>query len=132
MKKHKKVKIKRKVMRKKMNKHSKHIKIKPKNKEIIRIVKPQKRSVTISKKIENVDKTKSPETETKYTLEVDGAKVTVEIKKEENSYTYNLNVPKFSVGTESLLRYIKNELISSATISVQELSEQESFFKMKQ
>jgi len=132
MKKHKKVKIKRKVMRKKMNKHSKHIKIKPKNKEIIRIVKPQKRSVTIPKKIENVDKTKSPETETKYTLEVDGAKVTVEIKKEENSYTYNLNVPKFSVGTESLLRYIKNELISSATISVQELSEQESFFKMKQ
>ncbi len=115
-----------------MNKHSKHIKIKPKNKEIIRIVKPQKRSVTIPKKIENVDKTKSPETETKYTLEVDGAKVTVEIKKEENSYTYNLNVPKFSVGTESLLRYIKNELISSATISVQELSEQESFFKMKQ
>jgi hypothetical protein len=72
------------------------------------------------------------DTETNYSIEVDGAKVTVEIKKLDENYIYNLNVPKFSVGTESLLRYVKNELISSATINLQELSEQDSFVKMKQ
>lgn len=74
---------------------------------------------------------KKSDVETEYPIEVDGAKVTVEIKKKDDNYLYNLNLPKFSVGTESLLRYVKNELISSATINLQELSEQESFVKMK-
>ncbi len=67
-----------------------------------------------------------------YLLEVDGAVVQVQIIEKENNYTYNLNLPKFGIGTESLLKEIRNELISSATVSVQELSEQESFVKMKQ
>ncbi len=75
---------------------------------------------------------KKSTSETNYPIEVDGAKVEVEIKKEEDTYVYNINLPKFSVGTESLLRYVKNELISNATINLQEMSEQESFVKMKQ
>ncbi|MEK6894098.1 MAG: ATPase, T2SS/T4P/T4SS family [Nanoarchaeota archaeon] len=69
--------------------------------------------------------------ETEYNIEVDGAKVTVEIKKQDDNYLYNLNLPKFSVGTESLLKYVKNELITSATINLSELSEQDTFIKMK-
>ncbi|MGV8131320.1 MAG: type II/IV secretion system ATPase subunit [Candidatus Pacearchaeota archaeon] len=75
---------------------------------------------------------KKSNSESSYPIEVDGAKVEVEIKKEEDTYVYNINLPKFSVGTESLLRYVKNELISNATINLQEMSEQESFVKMKQ
>lgn len=67
-----------------------------------------------------------------YELEVDGAKVTISIQEKDNGYIYNLNVPKLSVGTEALLRDVRNELISSATVNVQELGEQESFTKMKQ
>ena len=75
---------------------------------------------------------KKSNSESSYPIEVDGAKVEVEIKKEEDTYVYNINLPKFSIGTESLLRYVKNELISNATINLQEMSEQESFVKMKQ
>ncbi len=74
---------------------------------------------------------KKSDIESEYPIEVDGAKVTVEIRKKDDNYIYNLNLPKFSIGTESLLRYVKNELITSATINLQELSEQESFVKMK-
>ena len=69
--------------------------------------------------------------ETEYSIDVDGAKVEVEIRKQDDSYVYTLNIPKFNVGTESLLRYVKNELISSATINLSEMSEQDSFIKMK-
>ena len=67
-----------------------------------------------------------------YDLEVDGAKVNIEIKEKDSGYIYNLNIPKLSVGTEALLRDVRNELISSTTLNIQELAEQESFNKMKQ
>ena len=121
MKKHTKSKIQRKRKVKK-HKHSKHTQK--------RIRKAQKFSIQLKNKHKEVIE-KKLSVETSYPIDVDGAKVTVEIKKDGGNYIYSLNVPKFSLGTESLLRYVKNELITSATINLQELSEQESFVKMK-
>ncbi len=121
MKKHTKSKIQRKKKVKK-HKHSKHTQK--------RIRKAQKFSIQLKNKHKEVIE-KKLSVETSYPIDVDGAKVTVEIKKDGGNYIYSLNVPKFSLGTESLLRYVKNELITSATINLQELSEQESFVKMK-
>ncbi|MEK6915048.1 MAG: ATPase, T2SS/T4P/T4SS family [Nanoarchaeota archaeon] len=106
----------------KKHKHSKHTQK--------RIRKAQKFSIQLKNKHKEVIE-KKLSVETSYPIDVDGAKVTVEIKKDGGNYIYSLNVPKFSLGTESLLRYVKNELITSATINLQELSEQESFVKMK-
>ena len=110
------------------------------DKKINALLNHNKKSVEIKKKkvhikMGNLNKktieVKKLDNETNYFLEADGAKVNVEIRKEGEDYIYNINLPKFNVGTESLLRYIKNELIASATINIQELSEQESFVKMK-
>jgi archaeal flagellar protein FlaI len=144
MNKHKKNKTKREksTMGKK---HSKRIEtqkrkiiLKSKNDEIS--LKKQKTINLQNKKVEakklqhqkkEVNKKDNEDSETNYILEADGAKVKVGIKKDNENYIYSINLPKFNIGTESLLRYVKNELISSATINLQELSEQESFVKMK-
>lgn len=107
-----------------MNKHKKFQK-KEHSKNIVRKIISgikQNHSNQIIKKVENRN----------YDIEVDGAKVNIEIKEKDNGYIYNLNLPKFSLGTEALLRDIRSELISNATVNVQELAEQESFMKMKQ
>src|SRR3989344_7775707 len=97
----------------------------------LHIKKQNRPEIKIIEKKEKITKKSKTNEETKYILEVDGAKVNVEIRKSNEDYVYNINLPKFNIGTESLLRYAKNELITSATINIQELSEQESFVKMK-
>ncbi|PIN88857.1 CpaF family protein [Candidatus Pacearchaeota archaeon CG10_big_fil_rev_8_21_14_0_10_34_76] len=68
----------------------------------------------------------------KYEIEVDSARVTVEIRKENVGYKYYLNIPKINIATEALLKDIKNDLITMTTISMKELSEQKSFSAIKQ
>lgn len=56
-----------------------------------------------------------------YTLELDRAKIKVEIIKENIGIVYNIYVPEIGIATASLLEDIRNELVSVTTISMQEI-----------
>ncbi|MEK6908899.1 MAG: ATPase, T2SS/T4P/T4SS family [Nanoarchaeota archaeon] len=136
MKKHLKYKSKRKPVSKhkhsksivkRIKNHSNNFKINKEHDEKKEIHKPQKHVLLLKSKSK-----KESSNETNYVIEVDGAEVTIDIKKQDDNYIYSINLPKFNIGTESLIKYVKNELITSATINLQEMSEQESFVKMKQ
>lgn len=81
------------------------------------------------KKEEHKDKGKIIE---KYNLEVDGAKVDIEIRKSELGTIYHLILPEIKVATISLLADIRNELISVTTISMKELTDPSSFKTIKE
>ncbi|MCH7568386.1 MAG: CpaF family protein [Nanoarchaeota archaeon] len=68
----------------------------------------------------------------KYEIEVDKAKVNVELKKDEFGIIYNLNVPKIDVATKILLSDIRNELISITTISMKELTDPKALSVIKE
>lgn len=68
----------------------------------------------------------------KYEIEVDGAFVNVEIKREKGGITvYNLLIPQISPATFALLTEVRNDLISVTTISMKELSDPEAFSTIK-
>lgn len=67
----------------------------------------------------------------KYELEVDGARVKTEIRKDEFGITYNLYIPEISEVTSALLDEIRNELIAVTTVSMKELTDPASFSKIK-
>ncbi|MCX6748535.1 MAG: type II/IV secretion system ATPase subunit [Candidatus Pacearchaeota archaeon] len=56
-----------------------------------------------------------------YSLEVDKAKVKVNIKKNDSGIIYVLEVPEIGAATGTLLDEIRNELISVTTISMKEI-----------
>ncbi len=56
-----------------------------------------------------------------YDIEVDKAKVKVEIKKGSSGINYGLYVPEIGIATTSLLEDIRNELVSVTSISMQEI-----------
>ena len=56
-----------------------------------------------------------------YRIELDKAKVKVEIKKDISGITYELYTPKIGVATAALLDEIRNELVSVTTISMREI-----------
>jgi len=58
-----------------------------------------------------------------YEIEVDKARVKVEIKRETSIVTYNLYVPKVGIATASLLTEIRNELVTATTISMREITD---------
>jgi len=66
-----------------------------------------------------------------YNIEVDEAKVKVEIKKEDSGSTYNVRVPEIGVATGSLLNEIRNELVSVTTISMQEIIDPKALKEIK-
>ncbi len=66
-----------------------------------------------------------------YGIEVDGAKVKVEIIKDNLGVTYNLHIPKISPATAVLLDEVRNELISITTISMKELVDPSAFSSIK-
>ncbi len=67
----------------------------------------------------------------KYEVKAEGAKVNVEIKKDNSGVTYNLFIPKLDVATSVLLENIKNELISITTITMKELVDPSLFSTIK-
>lgn len=69
------------------------------------------------------DRGKGARTIKKYPIEVDKAKVSVEIKQTDEGLKYYLYVPKIDPATSSLLDEIRNELISITTISMKELTD---------
>ncbi|MDP3026966.1 MAG: ATPase, T2SS/T4P/T4SS family [Nanoarchaeota archaeon] len=66
-----------------------------------------------------------------YEIEVDKAKVRVEIKKETSTTVYNLYVPEIGIATASLLNEIRNELVSATTISMKEIADPSAFKGIK-
>ena len=67
----------------------------------------------------------------KYDIEIDGAKVTVEIDKEDMVVSYNLYIPEVSSVTSALLTDIRNDLVTITTISMKELTDPTAFFSIK-
>lgn len=68
----------------------------------------------------------------KYGIEVDGAKVKVEIRKDDLGIRYHLLIPKIDVATSTLLNDMRNELISITTVSMKELVDPTAFSTLKQ
>lgn len=66
-----------------------------------------------------------------YHIEIDGAKVLVQIKKDDMGTNYELTIPKIDVATSSLLNEIRNELITATTISMKELIDPKAFSAIK-
>jgi len=66
-----------------------------------------------------------------YEIEIDKAKVKVEIKGLASSRTYNLIVPEIGVATASLLDEIRNELIAATTIGMKEITDPTAFGSIK-
>jgi len=58
-----------------------------------------------------------------YEIEVDKAKVRVEIKRETSIVTYNIYVPIVGIATASLLGEIRNELVTATTVSMREITD---------
>src|SRR3989344_3035685 len=66
-----------------------------------------------------------------YEIEIDKAKVKVEIKGLASSRTYSLIVPEIGVATASLLDEIRNELIAATTIGMKEITDPTAFGSIK-
>jgi len=67
-----------------------------------------------------------------YHIEVDKAKVRIDIKRETTKITYNLHVPDIGQATSSLLSEIRNELVAATTVGMKEISDPEAFGSIKQ
>ncbi len=68
----------------------------------------------------------------KYEINVDGAKVNVEIIKEDLGIKYNLYIPKTDIATSLLLENLRNELVSITTVSMRELVDASLFSTIKE
>jgi flagellar protein FlaI len=66
-----------------------------------------------------------------YEIEVDKAKVKVDIKKETAIMIYFLSVPEIGIATASLLNEIRNELVTATTISMKEIADPSAFKVIK-
>ena len=66
-----------------------------------------------------------------YEIEVDGARVKVEIKKGELGNVYNLIIPEIGVATTVLLGEIRNELVSITNVSMKEIIDPNAFLDIK-
>lgn len=75
---------------------------------------------------------KDIETLEKYTVEADGAKVTIEIKREFLGTKYCLRLPEFDERTKKLLQETRAELIAITTVSTRELTDIEAFAAIKE
>lgn len=86
----------------------------------------------IKEKIKQKEKEKyKPGTLESYEIEVDKAKVRVEIKKEASALIYNLYAPEIGIATASLLNEIRNELVTATTISMKEIADPSAFTSIK-
>lgn len=66
-----------------------------------------------------------------YDIEVDKAKVTIEIERKTTTTFYNLKVPEIGPATESLLDEIRNELVTATTIGMKEITDTAAFGSIK-
>jgi archaeal flagellar protein FlaI len=66
-----------------------------------------------------------------YAIEVDKAKVKIDIKRETIMMKYYLEVPKIGAATSSLLDEIRNELVAVTTIGMREITDPSAFGSIK-
>jgi archaeal flagellar protein FlaI len=66
-----------------------------------------------------------------YKIIVDKAKVNVEIKKDNVSIIYFLQVPEVNIATQALLNEVRNELISATNIGMKEILDPNAFNDIK-
>lgn len=66
-----------------------------------------------------------------YEIEVDRARVRVEIKKVGHEFIYNLVIPPVSPATSTLLNEIRNELVSATTVGMREILDPNAFDAIK-
>ncbi len=67
----------------------------------------------------------------KYEINVDGARVQIEIRKGRMGLMYNIFIPKINAATSALLDSIRNELISITSVSMKELVDPTAFLSIK-
>jgi archaeal flagellar protein FlaI len=67
-----------------------------------------------------------------YPLEVDKARVNVDIKKGSSGVLYYINIPEIKVATLSLLSEIRNDLVATSTLSMKEITDVEAFYSIKE
>lgn len=72
------------------------------------------------------------ETLEKYSVESDGSKVAIEIKREFLGTTYYVRLPEIDEHTKKLLQDIRAELIAITTVSTKELTDIEAFAAIKE
>ena len=65
-------------------------------------------------------------------MNVDKAKVDINIEKKEGGVFYNLSIPEIDIGTAALLDEIRKELVAVTSIAVGEIVDQKSVLKIKQ
>ncbi len=68
----------------------------------------------------------------KYTVEADGSKVTIEIKREFLGTKYYLHLPEIDEHTMKLLQEVRAELIAITAVSTKELTDIEAFAAIKE
>src|SRR3989344_512722 len=68
----------------------------------------------------------------KYSLNVDKAKINIQISKKEGGFFYELSIPTIDVGTSALLEEIRKDLISVTSIAAGEIVDEKSVHKIKQ
>ncbi|MGC9309340.1 MAG: ATPase, T2SS/T4P/T4SS family [Candidatus Nanoarchaeia archaeon] len=92
------------------------------------VKKEQEQAIVGNKHIKKPDKGKQLK---KYSLEVDGAKVDVEIVRKKLGVSYNLIVPEIGKATKVLLDEMRNELVSMTTVSMKEILDPSAFEEIK-
>jgi flagellar protein FlaI len=66
-----------------------------------------------------------------YKLGTDQTSVLITIKKDERGLTYNVHIPGINIATSALLAEIRNELVTTTTVSMKELTDPEAFAQIK-
>jgi flagellar protein FlaI len=66
-----------------------------------------------------------------YKIEVDKAKVDVEILRQESKIIYKLNVPEIAIATKVLLTEVRNELVTATSIGMKEITDPSAFKGIK-
>ncbi|MFH1365697.1 MAG: ATPase, T2SS/T4P/T4SS family [archaeon] len=96
---------------------------------------PQKNKKSLFKKIINkksdFNQEKKFGTIEHYEIEIDGAKIRIEIEKNYSGTFYNLHIPKIDVATAALLSEIRDELVAITNISMKEIIDPEAFVSIK-
>lgn len=100
-----------------------------KKKRIKKSAKHMKKKEIIKHPLEKDEEKKIVES---YQINVDGAKVEIEIKKDKLGLKYNVSIQPIDIATSALLGDIRNELISITTISMKELVDPSSFTVIKE
>ncbi|MEK6945518.1 MAG: ATPase, T2SS/T4P/T4SS family [Nanoarchaeota archaeon] len=102
----------------------------PKPQEIVAVIQKTEAKGPVSDVKITVQKTTGKELEV-YEIEIDRAKVSIRIEKNDFGLMYNLYIPQIDVATHALLEELRKDLVAVTTIAVGEIIDQKSVQKIK-